>query len=289
MRSKAVVLVEPNSEPFEIPGVLVTIPVHNEAGRIQQTVKRVREVLDRDSVPYLLSIAEDASTDGTLEILKQIQLESPDIIIRARPAGRGRGSALTGLWVEVKARAYAYVDADLAMGPGPVARCMQMVLSGEASAVTASRYCPGATVRRPPLVHAVSRTYNRLIRQIFNDGVFDHQCGLKVFSGPLISQLLPLVRDKGWFWDTEMLVLSSAAGYQVAEVPVDWQETKNSRTSWRRLVDEIPRFLAAILFLKGSIRHALKENEVSRNVDNGSGTISRGTQSALKGGLNENQ
>ena len=41
--------------------------------------------------------------------------------------------------------------------------------------------------------------------------------------------LLPLVRDSGWFFDTELLVLAERAGLRIHEVPVDWVDDPDSR------------------------------------------------------------
>ena len=42
-------------------------------------------------------------------------------------------------------------------------------------------------------------------------------------------QLLPLVEDTGWFFDTELLVLAERAGLRIHEVPVDWVDDPDSR------------------------------------------------------------
>ncbi len=41
--------------------------------------------------------------------------------------------------------------------------------------------------------------------------------------------LLPLVADRGWFFDTELLVLAQRCGLRVCEVPVDWTDSADSR------------------------------------------------------------
>jgi hypothetical protein len=42
-------------------------------------------------------------------------------------------------------------------------------------------------------------------------------------------QLLPLVEDHGWFFDTELLVLAQWCGLRTHEVPVDWVDDPDSR------------------------------------------------------------
>ena len=47
--------------------------------------------------------------------------------------------------------------------------------------------------------------------------------------GDAAEQLLPLVEDTGWFFDTELLVLAERAGLRIHEVPVDWVDDPDSR------------------------------------------------------------
>ena len=45
------------------------------------------------------------------------------------------------------------------------------------------------------------------------------------------AELVPLVRDQEWFFDTELLVLAQRAGLRIHEVPVDWVEEPDSRVN----------------------------------------------------------
>jgi hypothetical protein len=57
----------------------------------------------------------------------------------------------------------------------------------------------------------------------------DAQCGFKAVRRDAAEQLLPLVEDTGWFFDTELLVLAERAGLRIYEVPVDWVDDPDSR------------------------------------------------------------
>jgi hypothetical protein len=55
------------------------------------------------------------------------------------------------------------------------------------------------------------------------------QCGFKAIRADRARELLPLVEDTGWFFDTELLVLAERSGLRIHEVPVDWIEDPDSR------------------------------------------------------------
>jgi len=57
----------------------------------------------------------------------------------------------------------------------------------------------------------------------------DAQCGFKAIRREAAQQLLPHVRDGGWFFDTELLVLAQRTGLRIHEVPVDWIDDPDSR------------------------------------------------------------
>jgi hypothetical protein len=78
--------------------------------------------------------------------------------------------------------------------------------------------------------------------------VTDAQCGFKAITRGAAAQLLPQIRDDGWFFDTELLVLAGRDGLRIHEVPVDWVDDPDSR------VDIVH---TAIEDLKGVARLAL--------------------------------
>jgi len=51
--------------------------------------------------------------------------------------------------------------------------------------------------------------------------------------------VLPLTRENGWAWDTEVIVYLRSLGWKMAEIPVSWKEMKSKRTPIKRLVMDI--------------------------------------------------
>ena len=84
----------------------------------------------------------------------------------------------------------------------------------------------------------ISRCYNRLLRLALRARFTDAQCGFKAIRADVARELLPLIEDEAWFFDTELLVLAQRRGLRIHEVPVDWVEDADSR------VDIVPTALA---------------------------------------------
>jgi len=232
------------------PQVLVTLPVYNEAAILGNSVESVLRALSDSGIDFRLSIAEDGSTDGTQNCVREILKRHPTIIAQSNVERRGRGWALRTLWSRVDADFYAFSDADFAADPHFLVEAIKIATAGRA-VVTGSRYVPGATTVRPPLRHLVSKGYNRLTRLLFHDHVSDHQCGLKVFSREALHLLLPISREDTWFWDTEVLILANELGLGITEFPVAWTERKSTSTNVLRLASDVFIHGTGLLRLKG--------------------------------------
>ena len=256
------------------PTVLVTLPVYNEATILGNSVESMLHVLVAAGFNYTLAIAEDGSTDGTRDRIRDISRAHPGIIVQTDPHRHGRGWALRKLWSKIQADFYAFSDADFAADPRFLVEAIRIAESGNA-VVTGSRYIPGASVNRPPFRYLVSKSYNNLVRLLFRDRVHDHQCGVKVFSRDAVATLLPLSHEDSWFWDTEMLVLAKEHGIDVVEIPVRWVERKTRRTEMLRLASDIRLHGTGIVRLAGNrhprvsviVTHAIPGNPEASRAD----------------------
>ena len=68
----------------------------------------------------------------------------------------------------------------------------------------------------------------------------DAQCGFKVLTRPVADFIVPVVKDTGWFFDTELLILAEKNGFGIVEIPVLWIDDPDSRvkifkTAWEDL------------------------------------------------------
>jgi glycosyltransferase involved in cell wall biosynthesis len=216
----------------------LTIPVYNEEERIASCVQTLDLATRNWGFDTTLIVAEDGSTDRTREVLQTLKTEFSRLVILSDQVRRGRGYALRRAWRDLDADVFAFTDADLPGGTEAILRTVLAAAHG-ADVATASRYAPGAITDRPVLRELVSRAYNGMVRQLFRENIYDHQCGIKAFGRESMPRIFDLTREDSWFWDTEALVVSARKGLKVAELPVHWTETRYNRTPIRRLFSDI--------------------------------------------------
>lgn len=207
----------------------VVLPVYNEAHVLEEHVRILRRHLDTElSVPAVITIANNASTDGTDRVATAIAEQVPGV--RAIHLDRkGRGLALRTAWTASTSPVLAYMDIDLSTHLDALRPMVAPLLAGRADIATGSRMAAGATVDRSRKRDVISRAYNAILRSALTVRFTDAQCGFKAIRADVARQLLPLVEDNNWFFDTELLVLAQRAGLRIHEVPVDWVEDPDSR------------------------------------------------------------
>ncbi|MEU1297531.1 bifunctional glycosyltransferase family 2/GtrA family protein [Streptomyces sp. NPDC005840] len=206
----------------------VVVPVYNEATDLEAGVRRLHAHL-RETFPYpfRITVADNASTDDTPLIAARLAAELPGTDW-LRLAEKGRGRALRAAWSRSSAPVLAYVDVDLSTDLAALLPLVAPLISGHSDLAIGTRLAPGARVVRGPRREVISRCYNALLRSTLAVGFSDAQCGFKAIRRDVADRLLPLVRDSGWFFDTELLVIAERAGLRIHEVPVDWVDDPRS-------------------------------------------------------------
>lgn len=204
--------------------ISIIIPIYNGEAHVQNSLSLLKEKMDGKN--YELIIAEDGSTDKTLEILNRLAPEFPRMRVLSSKNRVGRGKSLSEAILASKGEIALYMDVDAATELSEIFNALEAINS--ADIVSGSRLLPGSRVSRSLTREIFSRGYNLLIRLLFNSRLHDHQCGFKALRRERLLPLLPLVKDTHWFWDTEMLVLAQRKGLRVKEIPVEWKEGSDS-------------------------------------------------------------
>lgn len=235
---------------MQIPGhprVEIVVPVKNEENDLGPNIRRLREFLDTAfPFPAEVCIADNGSTDATYEIGTLLAAELPGVrVVRLEQSGRGR--ALKQVWSASSAEVLAYMDVDLSTNLNALLPLVAPLLAGHSDVAIGTRLAKSSRVVRRPKREFISRSYNLLLRATLSAHFSDAQCGFKAIRADVARELLPLVEDTSWFFDTELLVLAEQAGLRIHEVPVDWVDDLDSRVAIAKTVGEDLRGIARLM------------------------------------------
>ena len=120
------------------------------------------------------------------------------------------------------------MDVDLSTDLDALLPLIAPLMSGHSDMAIGTRLARGSRVVRGPRREFISRMYNLMLRTTMGAKFSDAQCGFKAVRADRAAELLPLVRDNEWFFDTEMLLVAERAGLRIHEVPVDWVDDPDS-------------------------------------------------------------
>jgi glycosyltransferase involved in cell wall biosynthesis len=213
----------------ETPQLEIVVPVKNEEHDLAPSVTRLVGYL-RTAFPFTarVTIADNGSTDGTWREACALEARFPEVrAVHLSLPGRGR--ALHQVWSSSDAEVLGYMDVDLSTDLNALLPLVAPLLSGHSDVAVGSRLANGSRVVRGLKREVISRSYNLLLRMTLGVRFSDAQCGFKAIGAFQARQLLPLVEDRDWFFDTELLVLAERAGLRIHEVPVDWIDDADSR------------------------------------------------------------
>lgn len=207
----------------------VVVPVYNEEADLAPAVLRLdRYLASRLPYGYRITIADNASTDATAQIADGLAETMPHVAVVHLPA-KGRGGALRTVWLASDAPVLAYMDVDLSTDLSALLPLIAPLVSGHSDLAIGTRLHRSSRVVRGAKREIISRCYNLILRSTLRARFSDAQCGFKAIRADVARELLPLVADTGWFFDTELLVLAERAGLRIHEVPVDWVDDPDSR------------------------------------------------------------
>ena len=162
--------------------VSVVIPVYNERQWIRELVRRVQAV----PLPKELVIVDDCSTDGTRDILRELETD-PDIRVFYQPHNQGKGAALREGFLQAQGTVVVVQDADLEYDPAEYPRLIQPILEDRADVVYGSRFI-GERHRVLYFWHYVANRFLTMLSNMFtNLNLTDMETCYKVFRREVLA------------------------------------------------------------------------------------------------------
>jgi len=233
------------TEPIaERPRFSVVIPAYNEEWRILPTIGAIATHMSSFGQPWELIVADDGSTDSTVELIEDLDLVNLRLMIA--DGNSGKGNAVRRGVLAARGELVLFADADQST---PIEQFEALVAGIDAGndVVVASRAAAGAEVASKSLSRKVFSTgLSLIVRGVFRIPVTDTQCGFKLFTAEAADLLFGRQLIDDFSFDLEVLYLASKFDLEVAEVPVTWIDAPGSKVDAAKVAVEFLRDLAII-------------------------------------------
>ncbi len=194
----------------------VLIPVYNEAGTVARLVERLR------SIPLELEVVaiDDASGDGSGDILEGLRRAGQIDRLVHHPTNRGKGAAIRSGIREATGDVVVIQDADLEYDPADLPRLLAPIADGRADAVFGSRF-QGGPHRVLYFWHSVGNRLLTLLSNMFTDlNLTDMETCYKLVRADLLKRL-PL-RSNRFGFEVEITARLAQAGARIWELPISY-------------------------------------------------------------------
>ena len=226
----------------------IVFPVFNESKILKKSVETLHNFLsNRISIDWKIVIAENGSTDETLEIARFLSNNYSNVIVRSYEES-GRGRAVKDSWLLSNADLVSYMDVDLSTDLEALIVSLEHMNSDDFDILIGSRLLKDSKVYgRSFKRDFISKTYSLIFRIILGTKFKDAQCGFKIAKRESILDVLKNVKDNGWFFDTELLYKSEKSGLSIKEIPVIWRDDRDSKV---KILSTIIKDLIGLLRIK---------------------------------------
>jgi len=207
----------------------VVVPCFDEESRLPSSLAAALAYLDASGRRYELILVDDGSDDCTPRLIRDAELAHPAVCGVFLPVNRGKGRALAEGIARSRGELVLISDADFSVPIEELPKLEAAIETGSSIAI-GSRAKAGAREEDQP-VHRrlMGKSFNLLVQALLLPGLWDTQCGFKLFHGRLARDLFCQLRTDGFAYDVEVLFLAKKTGCQITEVPVRWINSPTSR------------------------------------------------------------
>jgi dolichyl-phosphate beta-glucosyltransferase len=216
----------------EAPELSVVVPAFNEERRLPITLENVLPFLEACGRRFEVILVDDGSSDSTLAIMREWAQRHPCVLVVTQQPNLGKGRAIAQ-GVKVSRGGLVLVsDTDFST---PITELPKLEAAVDAGADIAigSRGKRGSQVELSQPIYRVlmGKTFNLIVQGLILPGIWDTQCGFKLFRGGIARELFARLTTDGFSYDVDILFRARRARLRIIEVPVRWINSPESKVS----------------------------------------------------------
>jgi dolichyl-phosphate beta-glucosyltransferase len=243
------------------PHLSIVLPAYNEARRLPSSIALLRQFLGPSvwsSGSFEVLIVVEHSGDGTLELARQAVAEQANFHIIDNRVHRGKGYAIRSGIQQARGDIIFYMDADLSVPLEEIPAFLDHFRKNPADDVLlgSRQHAASRIERRQSLLRqTMGKTFNRILRTLSLIPFRDTQCGFKAFRRRAAHEIFALQTIDGFAFDVEVILLAQALGYRIAELPVRWLNSPESKV---HILGDSSRMLLDALTIRRRVSRILR-------------------------------
>ncbi len=218
----------------------IIIPAYNEEKRIEKNLESYSQFfLDKMKNDFEILIILNGCRDKTREIVEKFSNKRRYIKFKEFKKAIGKGGAIIEGFKIADSDLIGYVDADGSTSPKTFYDLVENINSHDG--IIASRWIKGAIIKKKqPITRRISsRGFNLLVKLFFGLKIRDTQCGAKLFKGKAIKKITPELGITRWAFDIDLLYRMKRNGFDVVEIPTEWEDIEGSRLNLKKTILEM--------------------------------------------------
>ncbi|MGM0609253.1 MAG: glycosyltransferase [Candidatus Muiribacteriota bacterium] len=223
----------------------VIIPSYNEEKFIRKTLQRVDSYLSKKPYDYQIVVSINGSTDNTLSIVKEIKAKREKITYILTHK-KGKGHAIKKAVSSYDFDYYLFLDCDLSTDIDQLDKFEPLIKERYDLAIGSRRKGKSVT-QRSALRIFLSKSYCTYLKFFFPNKFNDLQCGFKIFTKEIATNVVPYIKDNNWFFDTELVFISYFNFYKVREISIVWKEKRETKFN---IINVIFYFIIKVFLFK---------------------------------------
>jgi len=229
----------------------VIIPAYNESKTLKEKVSEYNQYLSAQNYDYEIIIVNDGSLDDTAEISKCLENEISRIRLIDNQINRGKGAAVKQGFQNATGNYQLFLDADGATSINHLDKVWEHFQNG-ADLVIGTRNSLDADgawqkIKQPFWKRSLGKFGNIIIQTLSVPGIWDTQCGFKIFKAEAINNIIPQQTVNRWAFDVELLVIARKKKLNIAKIPVVWKNSNLSRVGLRGYFTSLKEILKIFL------------------------------------------
>ena len=214
----------------------IIIPMYNEEARIGIAIRALKTYKPPAGVGIdRVIFVDDGSNDRTISKIKDQRSKIKEILnteveIVSYKQNKGRGYALRTAMQEATGDYALWLDVDMSTPLTMIQKCMPS-MKNRIPVIIGSRKIQGAdvSVRQPLYRILLGQAFSKLSGIFLGVPVGDFTCGFKMFSRNAYQTIFPKTTINGWGNDSETLFLAQKFGFDIAEIPIHWENDPRTK------------------------------------------------------------